>query len=175
MITIKTFDSQIDRSQIESVFFETSTKKAFSSLRERENFQYKYLDFYFDHYPEMCLLLLENDLVCGYIIGALDSRDQGFLKQHSYYKDFLGFLNDYPAHLHINIVQSLQGQGWGRKLLLQFEEKLKEKGIGGLHIFTDTMAVNVQFYQSCGFDFQKSHSSKSASLMFMGKSLISDS
>ena len=43
-------------------------------------------------------------------------------------------LKQYPAHLHIDILPDFQRQGWGSKLLEAFYGKMREVGVGGVHL-----------------------------------------
>lgn len=61
-------------------------------------------------------------------------------------------LQKYPAHLHIDILPEFQGQGWGRKLIEAWCEKIKGEGAGGVHL--DMVKDNVgakRFYEKLGF------------------------
>lgn len=61
-------------------------------------------------------------------------------------------LNEYPAHLHINILKEYQGTGLGTRLYLEFEKHLKDQGVKGIHL--ETSSVNykaVPFYNKLGY------------------------
>lgn len=55
----------------------------------------------------------------------------------------------YPAHLHMNLLESARGKGAGRKLLEAFGKDLQEKGITGIHLFCGEEAR--KFYLKMGF------------------------
>ncbi|KAJ6573988.1 acyl-CoA N-acyltransferase [Mycena vulgaris] len=57
-----------------------------------------------------------------------------------------------PAHLHIDILGSYQGQGWGRKLIQTAMEHLRNRGIGGVWLVMNPKNVNARkFYTKLGF------------------------
>ena len=58
----------------------------------------------------------------------------------------------YPAHLHIDLLPRLQGQGWGRRLIEAFARLLGERGVPGLHLEVDPRNAGAfAFYQRLGF------------------------
>lgn len=64
-----------------------------------------------------------------------------------------GFLEKYPAHLHIDILPSHQRQGYGGIMVSEFLKKLREKGVKGVHLgmrADNTLAGN--FYKKHGFE-----------------------
>lgn len=58
----------------------------------------------------------------------------------------------YPAHLHIDLLPELQGQGWGRRLIDAFVEALRERGVTGVHLVADARNEGAsRFYPRVGF------------------------
>ncbi|WP_010160836.1 GNAT family N-acetyltransferase [Sphingomonas sp. PAMC 26617] len=60
---------------------------------------------------------------------------------------------DYPSHLHINLLPRLKGQGHGRRLLTAWHERSRAMGSTGFHLGVDprnTLAIG--FYQAMGLD-----------------------
>lgn len=58
----------------------------------------------------------------------------------------------YPAQLHVDLLPSLQGQGWGRRLLERFFAAAAGAGAGGVHL--GVSAANdraIAFYGHLGF------------------------
>ena len=75
------------------------------------------------------------------------------------------FLEDYPAHLHIDLLPQLQGKGLGKKLMSEFIDKLKLKGSMGLHLSVGEKNIKaINFYEKSGF----SHLVSKSSAVFMG-------
>ena len=62
------------------------------------------------------------------------------------------YAQDYPAHLHIDLLPELQGQGWGRRLIDTIIAALRERGATGLHLVASADNVGaVAFYPRVGF------------------------
>jgi ribosomal protein S18 acetylase RimI-like enzyme len=59
---------------------------------------------------------------------------------------------DYPSHLHINLVPRLQSQGLGRQLMNMLMRALREQGSVGLHFFVwPANQRAIGFYRHLGF------------------------
>ena len=59
---------------------------------------------------------------------------------------------DYPAHLHVDMLPSLQGKGVGRSLMDTLFEELKRQGVTGLHLGVGAANKGaIAFYQKLGF------------------------
>lgn len=57
-----------------------------------------------------------------------------------------------PAHLHIDILEDYQRQGWGRKLIAEAVRFLIEKGLQGVWLGLDPRNENARkFYERLGF------------------------
>ncbi|TDN92009.1 GNAT family N-acetyltransferase [Microbacterium sp. BK668] len=66
--------------------------------------------------------------------------------------------DDYPAHLHIDLLPELQGQGWGRRLVETLVSALREHGIHGLHLVASAGNTGaIAFYPRLGFVPLPSH------------------
>jgi len=65
---------------------------------------------------------------------------------------------DYPAHLHIDLLPEVQGQGLGRRLIDTLSTALVEHGVSGLHLTTAIEnAGAIAFYPRLGFTPLPSH------------------
>jgi len=61
-------------------------------------------------------------------------------------------VDEYPAHLHIDLLPRLQGQGIGRSLIATLVEALQERGVPGLHLTMDAANTGAAaFYERLGF------------------------
>ncbi len=59
---------------------------------------------------------------------------------------------DFPAHLHIDLLPEMQGQGWGRRLIEELVAGLRAHGVHGLHLVASTRnAGALAFYPRLGF------------------------
>ena len=62
------------------------------------------------------------------------------------------FVAQYPAHLHIDLLPEARAQGWGRRLMEAFEQRLRERAVNGIQI--GVLASNsaaLAFYERLGF------------------------
>ena len=63
------------------------------------------------------------------------------------------YLNEYPAHLHINVHPKYHKQGIGTKLVNELEKYLKRRKCKGIHLWTSEKNVKaVPFYFKNGFE-----------------------
>lgn len=152
------------RSQMDEIFFESSTRKVFSTPTEKEEFNWKYLGFYLAHYPEFTWLAVKEGRVLGYLSGMPFSRDPSLYQIQSHLKAFEEYFNHYPAHLHINCHVDSRGQGLGQLLVAQCLKQMRAEGASGLHIMTSPEASNRAFYHKLGFDYEVVLNS----ILFMG-------
>jgi ribosomal protein S18 acetylase RimI-like enzyme len=61
-------------------------------------------------------------------------------------------LADYPAHFHIDLLPSIQGAGWGRKLIETLLAALQERNVPGVHLGVSASNTGaIAFYQKMGF------------------------
>lgn len=44
------------------------------------------------------------------------------------------WFDEYPGHIHIDLLPDIQGGGWGRRLMEAYEERLKKLGCKGFHL-----------------------------------------
>lgn len=66
--------------------------------------------------------------------------------------------DDYPAHLHIDLLPELQGQGWGRRLIESVTAALRERDVAGLHLVASAKNTGaLAFYERLGFTALPSH------------------
>lgn len=58
----------------------------------------------------------------------------------------------YPAHLHIDLLGTLQGKGLGKALMHTFFSALQAKDVHGIHLGVDGRNVKAHgFYEAMGF------------------------
>src|SRR5690606_24125337 len=61
-------------------------------------------------------------------------------------------LVDHPSHLHIDLLPSVQGAGFGRRLLERLFEQLAVAGSPGVHLGVSTANTRaIGFYRAMGF------------------------
>lgn len=60
--------------------------------------------------------------------------------------------DEYPAHLHINILPEYQHMGIGSRLIDTFEKHVKNLGVSGVHLVTSSRNMRaVPFYMKMGY------------------------
>jgi GNAT superfamily N-acetyltransferase len=135
---------------------------------------------YLIYQPDLAFVVDVGDGAEGYILGVADTRAfvEWFRREwvprlaeryeHTepiVTKDdlirHLGFwpenmlipeVDEYPAHLHIDLLSHLQGKGIGRELVETLVEALRARGVRGLRLTMDGLNVNArQFYDHVGF------------------------
>jgi hypothetical protein len=67
------------------------------------------------------------------------------------HSDFPQLLEEYPAHLHIDLLEPYQKKGFGREFIERFCDKLSEEGVKGVHVIMGGENKNEMFYQRLGF------------------------
>jgi ribosomal protein S18 acetylase RimI-like enzyme len=153
---------------IQEIFFESSTKKNFTSNQEREEFRWKYLDFYLTHYPEYAWLAVKGNKLLGYILGMPQTTDARLWEIQPHLKYFSDLYERFPAHLHLNTHADSRGQGVGSVLMQKMLHQFQHHGLAGVHIMTGPSAQNRHFYGKMGFDFTLEREG----IYFMARSLM---
>jgi ribosomal protein S18 acetylase RimI-like enzyme len=159
--------------EIKEIFFLTSSKKVFASNNAREEFFTNYTSYYIEQIPELTYLALsdEGHEVLGYLTGCLDTMKSMDFVKHGSMRLFAEFYGRFPAHFHINLHPSAQGQGIGSKLTDQFIADAEVAHATGVHIITSPHAANVNFYKKNGFDFLEERKLNEVPVLFMGRVL----
>lgn len=63
-----------------------------------------------------------------------------------------GLLLEHPAHLHVDLLPRVQGQGWGRRVVTEVLDGLAAAGVPGVHLGVDDANTGAQvFYERLGF------------------------
>ena len=127
-----------------------------------------YCRYYIEQEPENCFVVANvDDVAKGYILCAKNYEDYRAIFKDTYLKTWnpvtliMGnfamksiedFVEEYPAHLHIDLLPECQGKGYGRKLVEALVAHLREKKIRGLmlHVSAENSGA-IAFYKKCGF------------------------
>lgn len=130
--------------------------------------------------PGLCFVLTHEGAPCGYIVGTADSsefqrrmdtewlpplreryplpdaedraREAGMIRaiHHGYQPP--AFANEFPAHLHIDLLPVGQGKGQGALMIEQFLEALRAQGCAGMHLGVSPRNERaLRFYPKLGF------------------------
>ena len=150
--------------------------------------------------PELSLVLEDDAGICGYALGALDSRafygryearwrpalcaryadpagDSGEWTpvqhvHHTYHHpDYFcpEPYDEYPSHLHIDLLPRAQRRGYGRRLLEQNMSTLRRLGSPGVHLGVSERNVRARrFYEHLGFRELTRNGSGDAACIYMG-------
>jgi len=77
----------------------------------------------------------------------------------------------YPSHLHIDLLERAQGRGFGKRMLGQVMENLRQRGSPGAHLCLSAFNLPAfGFYQHLGFKELTRAGSGNDSCIYMGKS-----
>ena len=61
-------------------------------------------------------------------------------------------LDEYPSHLHLDLVERVRGQGYGRRLIERLLAQLRAGGSSGVHLDVASSNANaIDFYRHLGF------------------------
>lgn len=174
MINFKLFNELSDQEikKVEKIFFDTSSVKEFESDISKDNFLYKYLNYYQHKHPQLFLCIFHQKEVAGYICGSRHSqKDHELYELLPHFNLFKEHFHSYPAHLHVNVSPFHHGKGLGSKLISQFEKLLKEQSVKGVHLITSVDSQNVSFYKKNQYNFSSIKSIDKRNYLFLGKKL----
>jgi ribosomal protein S18 acetylase RimI-like enzyme len=131
--------------------------------------------------PAMAFVVEDDEVVGGYVIGALDTVafedrcedawlpdlrvrypmgsgatavDRRYIELiHAFPRQDAAIVADYPAHLHIDLLPRFQGRGLGRALIDRFAAAATAGGASGVHLgVSRTNERAVAFYRHVGFE-----------------------
>jgi ribosomal protein S18 acetylase RimI-like enzyme len=135
---------------------------------------------YVTYQPDLAFVVDTGEHAAGYVIAVSDSRAYaewyarewlpGFAARYPVQdaptdaeRDMIGFgldpstsivpeVADYPAHLHIDLLPELQGQGFGRALIRRLLAELRERGVPAVYLtMSPSNAAARAFYDRLGF------------------------
>jgi ribosomal protein S18 acetylase RimI-like enzyme len=135
---------------------------------------------YLAYQPELAFVVETGSRVAGYVLGVADS--ESFADWHraewlpafqakypldaardQRERDVIGYgldardsivpeAGEFPAHLHIDLLPELQGQGFGRALIRTELAALRERGVAGVFLTMSPTNVGARaFYDRLGF------------------------
>ena len=141
-----------------------------------------YADPYLVFSPQTCFIAEDELGLCGYTLAALDTvamqdwalrewllpfqkaypislatqcgqNDQELLHLIHEPMPMLPFVQDYPSHLHIDLLPRAQKRGLGRRLIEELLGTLTALGSKGVRFGVDGKNLNAQaFYHHIGFE-----------------------
>lgn len=161
-----------DLTQFRHIFFESSVKKDFNSISEKEHFFDKYTYVYLTHPDAVIFGAWAEDQLLGYTTLFPDSAScEHQYTVNKFYSLFEDLFSDFPVHLHINCRELARGKGVGSKLIDVACEYFENQGSAGIHLVTAPDARNVSFYQRNGFTHSVRRKCFDLEFLFLGRSL----
>jgi len=158
-----------------------SGASALHLYNEKEMLGEIYVGPYLSFQPDLSLTLIK-DGVAGYALAALDTRTfedtlskqwwpailekyqnrspENFNEREKNLFDYIQNLplrpkvivDQYPSHLHIDLLETAQGRGIGKAMMHLLLETLREKGSKGVHLGMGSQNVRAfAFYTKLGF------------------------
>ena len=155
--------------QLRQIFFESAAIKEFSSPDAKEKFYHRWCGTYIEHWPDWCLLAVEDQKLLGYLVGCPDSTEALQVLTMPGFDIFSEYFSQFPAHLHMNIHHSCRGQGVGQELVERFCRTLQREALAGVFIITAAMSRPTHFYMKNGFNHSYTRDYGSSALILMGR------
>lgn len=163
------------KTRIHRHFLATSVRQNFDSVEERILFQKKYFDDYLNSWPDLGLGIFHNDTSAGYILGCADTFNalkNSLLVETLYPAEFLPYLEKFPAHLHIDLAPTHQGQGLGTWAINNWLDLMKSKSVPAAHVITMVEHPSFEFYRRHFFHELHRLPRGEKHLSLLGRSLI---
>lgn len=159
-----------DTDRVKYICIQTADEKAKTDKATGEIIANVYSTYYVREEPETCFVLEDNSLVVGYIICStnvkkfksnfrkIDLEEVKKIRKSAGLENwfipfpYMVFKKNYPAHLHINLLDAYQGKGYGTELMNTLLTKLKEKNIKGVMLLaSENNKGAIKFYKRHGF------------------------
>ena len=169
MATIRNFQEK-DREAVREICIKTAPEAAVKTENGKNYILTMYCDYYIDCCPEYCFVAAdEKNEAVGYILCApnYEAYKKDFKKyikkifSFSFYRGVAAFfeskisgrfLPDYPAHMHIDILDGYQRMGIGTQLVDALRKKLKNEKITGVMLVVGSdNKKGRSFYNKYGF------------------------
>jgi GNAT superfamily N-acetyltransferase len=137
--------------QIDTIFFESASRKTFPSSKARSAFHDLWLGRYLRHCPEEFFIALDDDSrAAGYLAGSLNSNVDPLAGPEIYGLFPQGLLSAYPAHIHVNVRKDMRGCGIGALLIVAFVHHCRTQQVRGFHVITLANSRAANFFERCG-------------------------
>ncbi len=156
--------SQEYRGEVEKICLQTSG--AGDTERQQNYILGMYCKYYLDE--NQAFLLCEIEKVIGYILYAKEYESYASviergnfrlfhkLMVHGELQGYEAYKEDYPAHLHIDVLREYTGKGLGYLLMDALTAELDKEKIKGVMLQVAANNKNaIKFYERCGFHYLK--------------------
>ena len=163
----------------EAALYRICTATAGSPTDDPELLGHVYAGPYLRFEPDLVRVIADDHGVAGYVLGCLDTTafaaalerdwwpalrarypegsgteaDAGIIRMlHRPQVAPPDLLATHPSHLHIDLLDRVQGGGWGRRLIEWLCAALAERGSRGVHLGVWSGNANaIGFYRHVGF------------------------
>lgn len=186
-----------DEKDIIDICFETSSDEL-KAGGDKELLALRWALYYVRYQTSFCFVAEEDNRVIGYILSTPDTQAQekdyaermiplikekispsdpnyGIFTYVENTREIIGdFMDEYPAHLHINLTGLCQGKGIGSKLMKKMEENLRDHGVKGVFLGVhERNEAAIGFYKKNNYkEFLRHKFSEKNGVVYMGKSLL---
>lgn len=157
-----------DRAQVQKICLVTGSEQEVQQKEQQDMLLTAFCNYYIDKEPYNCFVAMEDEKAVGYILCAEDSNIWAEYFQNNYVANLenspltafyrgimvspLRYANEYPAHLHIDILPDYQRMGIGFNLMNALLSHLKAKGVQGLMLSVASDNIKgINFYEKYGF------------------------
>jgi len=164
-------------------------------FRNQELLGHVYVGPYVVGEPDLALVVADEDGAAGYLLAAADTRAFEAWEEADWWPslrasyprrthgtpeaELVGVIHapprapdevvaDFPAHLHIDLLERVRGHGYGRTLIDGLEARLRDRGVAGVHLEVAADNANgLAFYEHLGYRHLGPH----RDALLMGKRL----
>lgn len=157
---------EADYTQVQNICIATAFDPLFQQQEMQELLLTAFCDYYIEKEPQNCFVASGIEKIAGYILCTENSKRWAelFRKEYipenspakAFYEGLTGtplrYADEYPAHLHIDILPEYQRQGIGFRLIDALLAHLKIKGVPGLMLsVASDNDKGIHFYKKYGF------------------------
>ena len=157
-----------DRKEVQGICIATGPGEAKEQKAFQDILLTVFCNYYIDQEAENCFVAAEEEKVVGYVLCAEDSKAWAKTFQEKYVSNTedseikafsqgvmvspLKYVEEYPAHLHIDILADYQRMGIGSRLMDTLISHLKSKEVPGVmfSVASDN-EKGINFYNKYGF------------------------
>ena len=158
-----------DHDQVQGICLALADNPAFQSDMMKQLLLNAFCNYYIEQEPENCFVGVDGEKVVGYIVCTENTKAWAEEFPGLYVPDWeenpmrmfyegtmaspIKYADQYPAHLHIDLLPQYQRQGLGSRLMDALIAHLKRKGVSGVMFGVANDNENAKkFYQSYGFE-----------------------
>lgn len=158
---------QSDYDNLKKIYYGAGSASDQMPEMVKKAMQQVFLDYYVEKEVAHCLVVDDGGRAIGYILCApSEEKWEAFFEEHAGQPEFavtnmiyqgskeplVRYREQYPAHLHINILPEYQRLGLGTELVDALKVHLKELGISGLMLcVANDNEKGIDFYRKYGF------------------------